>query len=124
MIDIRIPQEIKKYKEKCFFGLTTRQFICVVIVLAINIPLYLFLSGKIGDDITSWIILIDSLPIFLFGFYKYNGMNFEQMLIQVIKSEFLYPQKRKFESENLYEIFLNEEKNIKVRKKSELEKVL
>ncbi|MBO3323636.1 PrgI family protein [Clostridium perfringens] len=110
MIDIRIPKEIKKYKEKCFFGLTVRQFVCVVIVLLINVPLYWFLAPKIGDDNTSWIVLIDSLPIFLVGFYKYNGMNFEQVLLEIIKSQFIYPQKRKFESENLYEILIEEDK--------------
>lgn len=131
MIDIRIPKEIKKYKEKCFFGLTVRQFVCVVIVLLINVPLYWFLAPKIGDDNTSWIVLIDSLPIFLVGFYKYNGMNFEQVLLEIIKSQFIYPQKRKFESENLYEILIEEDKKQerkgkgflkKNNKKSKLEK--
>ena len=120
MIDIRIPKEIKKYKEKYFLGLTLRQSICAIIALAINVSFYIFARPYIGDDLASWIIILNAIPIFLIGFYQYNGMNFEQFLVAVFKYGFLYPRKRKYISENLYEILIDEDKKLekKMRKKS------
>ena len=40
MIAVRIPEEIRKYKEKLAFGLTARQLICTIIAAAICVPLY------------------------------------------------------------------------------------
>lgn len=42
MIEIRIPKEIRTYKEKLFFGLTLRQLICTLIAVVVNVPLYWF----------------------------------------------------------------------------------
>lgn len=42
MIEIRIPKEIKNYREKLFFGLTLRQCICAGVALLICVPLYIF----------------------------------------------------------------------------------
>jgi hypothetical protein len=36
------------------------------------------------------------------GFFRYNGMNFEQFLVAVIRSELRYPKVLKYKSENLY----------------------
>lgn len=43
MIAVRIPEEIRKYKEKILFGLTARQLITTIIAFAICVPLYLSL---------------------------------------------------------------------------------
>ena len=48
MIAVRIPKEIKEYKEKLVFGLNVRQLISVVIALTICIPLYIFGRKIIG----------------------------------------------------------------------------
>ena len=36
------------------------------------------------------------------GFFRYNGMTFEQFIIAFIRSELLYPKRLVFKSENLY----------------------
>ena len=41
MIEIKIPKEIRDYKEKFLFGLTIRQFISAAAALAVRVPLYL-----------------------------------------------------------------------------------
>ena len=35
LIEIKIPKEIREYRESIFFGLTTRQFICSLLALGV-----------------------------------------------------------------------------------------
>ena len=42
MIAVRIPKEIRAYKEKLVAGLTARQLIASIIAVGICIPLYIF----------------------------------------------------------------------------------
>ncbi|MGI6606547.1 MAG: PrgI family protein [Peptococcia bacterium] len=106
MIEVRIPKEIRTYKEKLFLGLNVRQTVCSVLALAINVPLYIFARPYIGDQIASWVIIFTAGPLFLVGFFNYNGMPFEQFLVCIMKFMFLTPQKRKYKVENLYAILL------------------
>lgn len=107
MIEIRIPKEIRQYKEKAFFGLTWRQVIALILAAGINVPLYLWLSPIIGMDVASWIVILVAIPVMMAGFWEPYGMNFEDYLQAVIKSMFVYPEKRIYKTENLYEILLN-----------------
>ena len=102
MIEIKIPKEITEYKEKFLFGLTVRQFISVAAALAVCVPLYIFGKDYLGDDATSWLVILFAVPIFGFGFVKYNGMTAEKFIWAWIKSEFLMPKKLVFHSTNTY----------------------
>lgn len=113
MIEIRIPKEITMYKEKLFFNLTLRQTICSAVAMAINIPLYFFGSKYIGEEMASWTVIVLAVPIMLTGFFKYNGMSFEKFAVVFIINNFLYPQKRKYKTENLFEILDKYEKEEK-----------
>ncbi|WP_433946995.1 PrgI family protein [Paenibacillus sp. SN-8-1] len=110
MIEVRIPKEIRTYKEKLFFGLTLRQLICTGIAILINVPLYWFGRNIIGSDGASWVVIFIALPLFLIGYFNYNGLTFEQFLKSVIQQEFIYPQKRKYITVNLFEVLSKEEK--------------
>lgn len=101
MIEIKIPQEIRNYKEKLILGMTLRQIICLTLAIAINVPMYMFLRPHIGDEIASWIIMITGIPLFLIGFFKYNNMNFESFAMMMIRFNFMTPQKRKYKTENV-----------------------
>ena len=96
MIEIKIPKEITEYKEKFLFGLTVRQFISVAAALAVCVPLYIFGKDYLGDDATSWLVILFAVPIFGFGFVKYNGMTFEQLLLVLYRQKWKEPQKRKY----------------------------
>ncbi|WP_010233477.1 PrgI family protein [Clostridium arbusti] len=121
MIDIKIPKEIRSYKEKIYFGLNLRQLICTGLSIAIVVPMYIFGKQYIGDDIASWLVIIVSIPPISVGFVKYNGMNFEEFILSFIRFSILYPQKRKYKTENLYEVIENyiekEEKKAIAKKK-------
>ena len=77
MIEIKVPKEITEYKEKFLFGLTIRQCVSAVVALAICVPLYIFGKDYLGDDLVGWLVILIAVPIFGFGFFKYDGMPFE-----------------------------------------------
>ncbi len=97
MIEIKIPKEITDYKEKFLFGLTVRQFVSAVAALAVCVPLFVFGKDLIGEDIIGWLIILIAVPIFAFGFFKYDGMPFEKFLAMLYRQKWVEPQKRTFE---------------------------
>lgn len=117
MIEVKIPKEIRTYKEKLFLGLNLRQTICAALAIAINVPLYIFVRPIIGNDLASWLIIITAVPLFLIGFFQYNGMPFEQFILCILRFQLLTPQKRKYKTENLFAILMEAH-----QKKVELEK--
>ena len=103
MFAVRIPNEIRAYKEKIALGLTIRQLICSVLAIGICVPLYLKGRKYISDDILSWLIIGIAIPIVGIGFVKIHGMPFEKFVLNVIKTVVILPQKRKFKIENFFE---------------------
>lgn len=97
MIEIKIPKEITEYKEKFLFGLTVRQCVSVAAALGICVPLFIFGKDYLGEDITSWLVILTAVPVFGFGFVKYNGMTFERLMVVIYRQKFAEPQKRKYE---------------------------
>lgn len=97
MIEIKIPKEITEYKEKFLFGLTIRQCVSAAVALAICVPLYIFGKDYLGDDTVGWLVMLIAVPIFAFGFFKYEGMPFEQFLLILYRQKWSEPQKRIYE---------------------------
>lgn len=97
MIEIKVPKEITEYKEKFLFGLTIRQCISAAAALAICVPLFIFGKDYLGEDIVGWLVILIAVPIFAFGFFKYDGMPFEQFLLMLYRQKWVEPQKRKYE---------------------------
>lgn len=102
MITVRIPKEIREYKEKIFLGLTARQLIASILTLGICVPLFLFGRKFINEDLLSWIVIAIGALGGGIGFFKKNGMPFEKYLYVIIKNGFLFPQKTLFKTDNFY----------------------
>ena len=107
MIEIRIPKEIKTYREKLFFGLTLRQCICTAIALGICVPLYIFGNRFLPQEAVSWAVMVIAVPIMLTGFFRYNDMTFEQFAGEMFCFNFSV-QKRIYEYEPPFMGFRNE----------------
>lgn len=107
MIEIRIPKEIKNYREKLFFGLTLRQSICAGVALLICVPLYIFGNKIIPQEALSWLVIIIAAPLMLAGFFRYNDMNFEQFAVEFIYHNFT-SQKRVYSYEPIFMELRNE----------------
>lgn len=112
MIEIKIPKEVRSFKETIFIGLTLRQIICLGIALSINVPMYIFLKPYIGDEVASWIIMFTGVPLFLIGFFKFNGLPFEKYALIVLKFKLFIPQKRKYRVENVFTDIAEEQDKI------------
>lgn len=108
MIAVRIPEEIRKYKEKIMFGLNARQLICTILALAICVPLYFFGRKYITDDTLSWLIILIASPLLSVGYLKLNGMPMEKFAIAFAKFNILYPMKRKYKSKNAFRTWQNQ----------------
>lgn len=125
MIEVRIPKEIRDYKPKFLFNLTVRQVVCLVIALAICVPLYVFGVKIINDKLLQWIIFFIAAPFMLMGFFEYNGMTFEQFIVVWFRANF-HNQKRPFQEEpilsNIRNIYLMQQRRdilsrLEIRKK-------
>lgn len=103
MFAVRIPNEIRAYKEKLAFGLTLRQLIATIMAFGICVPLYMYGRKFLSDDTASWLVIITGVPIAGIGFVKINGMPFEKFILAILKTMVILPQRRIFKSVNFFE---------------------
>ena len=101
-MEIKIPKEIREYRESIFFGLTTRQFICSLLALGVAVGVYFLLLPYVGTEEIGWMCILAAAPFAACGFFRYHGMTAEQFLWAWVKSELLYPKKLVFRSGNVY----------------------
>lgn len=112
MIEIKIPKEIRDYKEVIFAGLNLRQIISLSVAFAINVPLYIFTEPYIGDEMSSWLVMITGVPVFLVGFIKFDGMPFEKYFLIMLRFNFLVPRKRRYKVDNIYTILYQRQRKM------------
>ncbi len=117
-MEIRINKEIKDYHESLFMGLSMRQFICSLGAVGAAVGIYFGLSNVLDKETVSWLCIVCAAPLAAAGFFKYNGMNFEQFVIAYIYSEFICSGVRTYQSENyIYDAYKEVLKDVSVRKK-------
>ena len=102
LIEIKINKEVRDYQESIFFGLSLRQFICSAMAIAVAVLLYFLLGHIMGNGEVGWVCILAAFPFAICGFFRYNGMYFEQFAWAFIRSELLYPRQLVYKSENLY----------------------
>lgn len=96
MISVKINRDIQQYKSKVILNFSLREFLSIVIAIVFVMPFHFFIGKYISKNLTSWVELIVVTPILLAGFFEYHGMHFERYLMQILKSEIIYPKVRKF----------------------------
>lgn len=116
-MEIRINKEIKDYHESLFMGLSMRQFICSLGAVGAATGIYFGLSRVLDKETVSWLCIVCAAPLAAAGFFKYNGMNFEQFIVAFVYSEFLCAGVRTYKSENyIYEAYKEVLNDVSVRK--------
>ena len=70
--------------------------------MIVAVAVYFGLRNTVGSGEIGWICVLAAFPFALGGFFTYNGMTLERFVLAFIRSEFLYPKKLMFRSENLY----------------------
>ncbi len=86
-IEVKVPKDIKEYKEKVIAGMNLKQLLCLTIAGGVNIfiSLVFVVWLKIPMEITSWLMILVSIPIVSFGWFKRNGLNFETYIKHLFK---------------------------------------
>ena len=101
-MEVKINKEIRDYTENIYFGLSLRQFFFSVYACITTVILYFIGKKFFGIETISWVCMLGALPFAILGFYKYNGMPAEQVIIAWLRSEFIIPKKMLFKPTNYY----------------------
>ena len=99
-MEVKIPREVRKYKESIFLGLSMRQFFCSAVAVGIAVLAYFGLRESLGNEGVSWVCIIIALPVALIGFVTYHEMTLELLVMAWVKSEFLMPKRLFFKADN------------------------
>lgn len=102
MAYVNVPNDLSKVKNKLAFNLTKRQIICFGTAAVIGIPTYLFTRSGIGNMGAMLLMIAIMLPCFLFAMYERDGLPFEKVLRNILRSKFLWPRVRPYKTENFY----------------------
>lgn len=102
MAYVPVPKDLNKIKTKLAFNLTKRQLICFSIAGGIGVPMYLSARSHIGNSPALFLMIALMLPCFLFAMYEKDGLPFEKVLKNIIRTRFLLPRVRPYQTENFY----------------------
>ena len=113
MAYVPVPNDLSRIKTKLAFNLTKRQLICFSIAGGIGVPFYLFTRSHIGNSTALFLMIGLMMPCFLFAMFEKDGLPFEKVLRNIIRTKLLLPRVRPYKTDNFY-AFLSrkEEKTI------------
>ncbi len=86
MAYVNVPNDLSKIKSKIAFNLTKRQLICFVSAAAVGIPVYLLTRNTIGNSAALLLMIALMLPAFLLAMYERDGLPFEKVLRNIIRT--------------------------------------
>ena len=99
---VPVPKDLTTVKTKVAAGLTKRQLICFSIAGGIGIPFYLFTRSHIGNSTALFLMIGLMMPCFLFAMFEKDGLPFEKVLRNIIRTRFLLPKVRPYKTDNFY----------------------
>ena len=104
MIEIDIPSiDPIQHEPKIFFGMTTRQCICIVPGVALGALLFA-LTYEMGTKIAIPLCMLAVLPAVAMGWYTPYNMKFEQYVKLVYFNTFVSNPKRIYKTDNEEEV--------------------
>lgn len=101
-MEIKINKEVRQHQETLFFGLSARQFFCSALAIGTAAGVYFLTRNVLGQETASWLCIVAAAPVAVAGFFRYNGLTFEQFIWAFVKSQILCAGPRVFKSENIY----------------------
>jgi len=105
---VNVPNDLSRVKTKMALNLTKRQLLCFGGAAIIGIPTYLFTRTVIGNSPAMLLMIALMLPCFFMAMYERDGLPFEKVARNIIRSRFIRPGTRPYKTENFYDI-LNKE---------------
>lgn len=114
-IEITVFDEIKDYKEKIYF-FNIRQWIFAILIAIIVVPTYILLKGKIGEEVTSYIVIAIAGVFGFIGFVKIHELPAERIIPFWIRHYFIFAKPIHYMTDAEYEL-KHQKKNKKDRVK-------
>jgi hypothetical protein len=121
-IEITVFDEIKDYKEKIYF-FNFRQWIFAILIAVIVIPTYIILKDKIGEEITSYIVIAIAGSLGFIGFVKIHELEAEKILPYWFRHYFLFAKPIHYISDEEYKFLHEKKKKGKKSKSHQMQKV-
>ena len=112
MAFVSVPKDLSAVKTRIALNLTKRQLICFGVAAVIGIPAYIFTRGAIGNSAAVLLMIGLMLPLFFLAMYEKDGRPCEVILRNYVRTRFLWPGKRPYRTENLYDIIDKEARRI------------
>ena len=112
MAYVSVPNDLSKIKTKVAFNLTRRQLLCFGAAAVIGIPAYLFARSAIGNTGAMFLMIALMLPCFLIAMYERDGLPFEKVVRNIVRSKFLWPGTRPYQTQNIYAYLGNPGKEV------------
>lgn len=84
-LEIEIQKDLNKFKEEIFFGLSFKQLMHVVAGSVIGLALYGVLRIIGVPFIKEILVVLVSTPIFVAGFFEYQGLNLREFLENILQ---------------------------------------
>ncbi len=114
MAYVQVPKDLTKVKTKVMFNLTKRQLVCFGSGGAIGVGIYFLTKNALGTTTAATIMILLVLPFFMFAVYEKDGRPLEKVLMDVIRTKFLVPGIRPYQTENMYAVIQREIKEQEV----------
>ena len=102
MIEVKIPQDIRKYKTKIAGPFTGRNIVGLAIGLACGGGAY-FLLKNTPSDVKMFAAMVFALPGILIGWANFYAMPFEQFAKVAFTNTFLVPKRILYKTKNEFE---------------------
>lgn len=119
-IEITVFDEIKDYKEKIYF-FNFRQWAFAILIAALVIPTYILLKDRIGEEVTSYIVIAIAGIFGFIGFVKIHELPAEKILPYWFRHYFLFAKPIHYMSDEEYRLLHDKKNKGKVRKNAKLQ---
>lgn len=110
-IEITVFDEINDYKEKIYF-FNFRQWVFAILIVGLVVPIYILLKDRIGDEITSYIVIAIAGVLGFIGFVKIHELPAEKILPYWVRHYFFFAKPIHYMTDSEYEE-LHQKKNKK-----------
>ena len=121
-IEIIVFDEIKDYKEKIYF-FNFRQWAFAILIAALVIPTYILLKDKIGEEVTSYIVIAIAGVFGFIGFVKIHELPAEKILPYWFRHYFLFVKPIHYMSDEEYRLLHDKKKKGKVSKNAKMQTI-
>jgi hypothetical protein len=117
---VSIPSNLKLIQSKLLFGLTKRQLIGVLILVATTFPLFMILK-EYSIDLAMYGLFIVGFPIIFGTIFTKDGMATETWIKLYLDYKFLSPLKRKYKLTKENRTLAMTRNMLRVRQKNDTE---